>query len=256
MTLTGLSSTASASGTWTEAELAAAVRAYRRMLELELAGPEYSKTEFRREVLAGELADRSAGAFEYRMQNISAVLDELGLPWIDGYKPAANVGTATKGRLVDAMNDLWPEMGASPLAALAPPGTASVRRLDVGSVRSENYEVSAVVARTATQRERLLVLRYRDWLEAQLCEVSAHEYAGSLACDLFNESWNHLVEAKADSTRENARMAVGQLLDYRRFETADPALGAPCSRRSRRNRSWRTEGRGGGSHLAGGGLVH
>ena len=33
------------------------------------------------------------------MQNISAVLDDLGQPWIEGYKPARNVGEAVRVRL-------------------------------------------------------------------------------------------------------------------------------------------------------------
>ena len=50
-----------------------------------------------------ELADRfprSAGAFEYPMQNISAVLQEDGEPWIPGLRPAANIGANVKHRIL------------------------------------------------------------------------------------------------------------------------------------------------------------
>ena len=38
--------------------------------------------------------DRTGGSIEFKHQNISAVLDEMGLPWISGYKPARNYQNA------------------------------------------------------------------------------------------------------------------------------------------------------------------
>ncbi|QIM48348.1 HNH endonuclease [Pusillimonas sp. DMV24BSW_D] len=84
---------------WSEEELLAAVDAYRQMAKMQEAGVTYSKKHFY-EDLASRF-ERSAKAFEYRMQNISAVLDELGLPWIPGLKPAVNVGTAIKAKLIE-----------------------------------------------------------------------------------------------------------------------------------------------------------
>ncbi|GAB3078005.1 DUF3883 domain-containing protein [Intrasporangium mesophilum] len=65
------------------------VDVYFRMLTLELAGERYTKTEFRREV-ERDVA-RSSGAIEYKFNNVSAVLDEMGAVWIPGYKPLRNV---------------------------------------------------------------------------------------------------------------------------------------------------------------------
>ena len=42
---------------------------------------------------------RTAGSYEYRMQYISAVPDEIGQPWIEGCKPVRNVGEAVRVRL-------------------------------------------------------------------------------------------------------------------------------------------------------------
>ncbi|GBD47035.1 HNH endonuclease [Methylopila sp. Yamaguchi] len=84
---------------WTDAELDAAVKAYSEMVLLELAGTPYSKSEHRRRLLAGPLAGRSSGSVEYRMQNISYVMDLLGRPRISGYKPAGDVGPANEARL-------------------------------------------------------------------------------------------------------------------------------------------------------------
>lgn len=79
---------------WSDVELEAAVRGYVKMLSAEKNGRPYNKAEINKQLRSGPLAARSKGSVEYRMQNISAVLDELGLPWIQGYKPAKNVGSA------------------------------------------------------------------------------------------------------------------------------------------------------------------
>lgn len=74
---------------WSDFEVEAAVADYFRMLRLELAGHKYNKTEHRR-ALMEELNGRSDGSVELKHQNISAVLIEMGIPYIDGYKPRFN----------------------------------------------------------------------------------------------------------------------------------------------------------------------
>lgn len=71
---------------WDRAEVEATVADYFHMLLLELAGQTYNKTTHRRGLLA-RLNNRTDGAVELKHQNISAVLRELGFPWISGYKP-------------------------------------------------------------------------------------------------------------------------------------------------------------------------
>lgn len=78
-----------ASGPWCDEEIHLTVDIYFRMLTLELAGESYSKSEFRREV--AQNVDRSSSAIDYKFNNVSAVLDEVGAVWIPGYKPLRNV---------------------------------------------------------------------------------------------------------------------------------------------------------------------
>lgn len=59
------------------------------MLEHELRREAYSKREHNRR-LQTLLSGRSAGAIEFKHQNISAIMIGLGLPYIDGYKPRGN----------------------------------------------------------------------------------------------------------------------------------------------------------------------
>lgn len=85
---------------WSDAELEAAVEAYLGMLAAEQANHPYSKAEINSGLREGQLSGRTKGSVEYRMQNISAVLLELGHAWLPGYKPAHNVGLGVKQRLL------------------------------------------------------------------------------------------------------------------------------------------------------------
>jgi hypothetical protein len=74
---------------WSESEVEAAVADYFNMLRLELTGRIYNKTAHRRNLMA-RLNNRSNSSVELKHQNISAVLIEMGIPYIDGYKPRSN----------------------------------------------------------------------------------------------------------------------------------------------------------------------
>ncbi len=76
---------------WNDREIEIIVEDYLDMLQLELAGKEFNKAR-RNRVLQGRLG-RAKGAIEYKHQNISAVLEMLGMPFIRGYKPATNYQT-------------------------------------------------------------------------------------------------------------------------------------------------------------------
>ena len=83
---------------WADAELDLIVADYFAMLQADLAGQQYVKAQHN----AGlrELIGRSRGSVEYKHQNISAVLLELGMTWLPGYKPAVNY----QNSLVDAID--------------------------------------------------------------------------------------------------------------------------------------------------------
>jgi hypothetical protein len=81
----GLSLSDAAAGTdWTAAEVAATVDDYLDMLAAEAANQRYSKTAHRRALRRRLSANRTESAIEYKHQNISAVMLELGLPYIPG----------------------------------------------------------------------------------------------------------------------------------------------------------------------------
>jgi hypothetical protein len=59
------------------------------MLEAQRRGARYSKADVAR-ALQERIPTRSRGAIELKFQNISAILDESGIDWIDGYKPLSH----------------------------------------------------------------------------------------------------------------------------------------------------------------------
>ncbi|AXJ10221.1 hypothetical protein CFN17_11765 [Arthrobacter sp. PM3] len=69
--------------------MSATVRSYFDMLLLEVSGRAYVKSDFRR-ALIPLLNNRSESAVEYKFRNISAVIMQLGLRPLRGYKPALN----------------------------------------------------------------------------------------------------------------------------------------------------------------------
>ena len=91
---------------WSEAEFRATVQAYIEMWRLEQRGINYKKSTFRTELLQGVLSKRSPSAIEMRMRNISAVMEELGYPRIQGYAPAGNVGTKVTHKIKQHLANL------------------------------------------------------------------------------------------------------------------------------------------------------
>ena len=91
---------------WTDSELKEAVKAYLWMLDCEKKGEPYSKSAVNKSLREGVLSKRTHGSVVYRMENISATLAELCLPWIEGYKPHGNVGKRVKKRIVKVLDEL------------------------------------------------------------------------------------------------------------------------------------------------------
>ena len=80
---------ANASEDWSRQEVELIVADYLSMLTLELTGQRYNKTEHRNRLLR-QLPGRSNGSVEFKHANISAVMVELGFPYLKGYKPRVN----------------------------------------------------------------------------------------------------------------------------------------------------------------------
>ncbi|WP_319591648.1 DUF3883 domain-containing protein [uncultured Draconibacterium sp.] len=84
---------------WSNTEVQLIVADYFNMLSAELKGESYSKAEHRR-ALMPLLQNRSEGSVEFKHQNISAVLMELGQPYIVGYLPRSNYQQSLRSAVI------------------------------------------------------------------------------------------------------------------------------------------------------------
>jgi hypothetical protein len=126
---------------WTDDELDLIVADYFLMLYNEATGVSFNKAQHNR--LLRNSIDRSKGSIEFKHRNISAVLEELCLPRIRGYAPAANYQAAIIATIDRYLSQnpaaLHPERVASGFAERpglfmeAPPALlpAAPRRLDI-----------------------------------------------------------------------------------------------------------------------------
>jgi hypothetical protein len=215
------------SGNWSNAEIRATVDDYLAMLSAEITGQRYSKTEHRRALRPKLNAVRTAAAIEFKHQNISAAMLDLGLPYIRGYKPKSNYqaalrmeiqrrleadpllleslrvdtdsSTSAGGRL---QRTSAPAPIASPTAAASLRVTAGNRKgrhLDYGLLQEESR-------RRGTQGEQLVIDYERSWLRqngrpdlANRVRWTAREHGDGLGYDILSfdlEGHERYIEVK------------------------------------------------------------
>jgi hypothetical protein len=75
---------------WSRPEVELIITDYFLMLQAELAGAPYNKADHNRD-LRPLLNNRSKSSVELKHRNISAVLVQMGLPYIDGYLPHGTI---------------------------------------------------------------------------------------------------------------------------------------------------------------------
>lgn len=169
---------------WTHEQLTAAVEAYRWMQERVGGGLTVNKAQLYRELSAKH--GRTAKAWEYRMQNISHVLQLLNKDWLDGLRPAKNVGPEITGALIKLLE-------VAPATAVSGDTLSRLemqrKRVDESgfflpeSVEDQRDRVLASVVQRQGQREfrRLLLEAYENQCAITGCDVvdvleAAHIY--------------------------------------------------------------------------------
>src|ERR1035437_10167194 len=102
---------------WQDDELDVIVADYFDMLAADLSGRPYVKSRHSAALMAQ--IGRTHRSVEFKHQNISAVLDELGIPWIPGYKPKRNYQNAIFDAIDRYLTHHPAILGAVPVAAPA-----------------------------------------------------------------------------------------------------------------------------------------
>lgn len=126
-----------------------------------------------------------------------------------------------------------PPPAKPPAGTVAPPVASEV---GIEAHNTETFEVSGQTTRTALRREQPLVLAYKAWMEARGSEVIRFRFRppdtpAHLYNDVYDKTRGNLVEGKADAGRPSIRMAIGQLMDYRRFAPPGANLAVLTERR-------------------------
>ena len=218
------------SANWGPDEVQHAVADYFDMLNAEIRHESFNKTAHRRRLQA-RLHERSMGSVERKHQNISAVLLEMHLPCIDGYKPLYNYQQRLReevstylAKQPDLLTELArlaarvprdpPTFGAAPAARLfeAPParadgpqsrpwmGPASALRIDFARRDAENRRLGEKGEESVFEYEKQRLLRLRrDDLLRRVRWVSRDEGDGAgfdiLSVDETTEN-DKLIEVK------------------------------------------------------------
>lgn len=184
---------------WTPREVEFVVADYLSMLTSELTGQAYNKTAHRRQLLR-QLPGRTDQAVEFKHANISAVMLELGFPYLKGYKPRSNF---QRSLLLDEVaeqvsrHQILDEaaLGAvqRPAALVAPDDFSRVRtdaprREVIAREPDQSYSPRRAVKRDYLEREALnrslglageeFALRFERW---RLLEIGAGQLAERVA---------------------------------------------------------------------------
>lgn len=169
------------SAVWSREELLACVKAYHLLWSGQQIGEQINKSKLRLKILEENLAGRSASAYEKRMQNISAVMNELGIEWVQGYAPLPNIGTA-KATIIELINDVW-QRSAEIEAPTSDPDKLSTR-IVAARIKASTGGEPPSGRKTVFRKERPTAQFERDpnviaWVEihangvCELCEKPA-----------------------------------------------------------------------------------
>jgi hypothetical protein len=154
---------------WTDAEVRATVADYLEMLAAEASGEHYSKAVHRRKLRQQLNVNRTDSSIEFKYQNISAAMLELGLPYIRGYKPRSNYQTLlateiqrrieTAPALLTALRaEVKGVSSAGQLQRTARPATAPKprqgRHVDYGLLQEENTKLGTLGEQLVVDYER------------------------------------------------------------------------------------------------------
>lgn len=180
---------------WSSAEVTEIVAAYFDMLDLELAGTPYKKTTFNSRVQTQ--TGRSKGSVDFKFQNVSAVMQQLGFRWLTGYRPAKNAQTRAIIKAIDEILGPDPNRAKRFKVAILPQSqspsadTPSPNLIDAAPASAES-------SGTSTQRLPASVLRQvtaeHIWraVERLRIEQPAHPFGPSTDFDVLLDDGTRL----------------------------------------------------------------
>ena len=192
---------------WSSQEVALIVADYLAMLLCELASQPFNKAAHRRQ-LRQRLSGRSEGSIEFKHANISAVMLELGYPYIRGYQPRSNFQRSALVPEVQAQVSGHRQLDDLTLSAVERPAVAA-DHADFARVLSDAPRAGLTVRETSPAYLRAPVKRDYFAREAQNRSLG---HAGELFALDF-ERWRLI------------QQGAGQLADQVKQVSADEGDG-------------------------------
>lgn len=138
---------------WNPTEVQATVRSYLDMLVQELAGQRYNKSACRQLLFDALAGGRSHASIEFKYCNISAVLQLLHYPSINGYKRRLNFQKSLMQE-VERQIPLYPQLSAIVQAAVEQPAAEPMApkfEQALQSPPSKTHQVSEALAQYAVR---------------------------------------------------------------------------------------------------------
>ena len=204
---------------WSQQEVEIIVEDYLGMLALELRGQDYNKAKRNRD-LQKLLPTRTRGSIEFKHANISAVMIEMGYPYVDGYKPRINFQKSVLPGVVERRVYAMPELSGMVSKIVDQPAEPPVKVDDLLSILVEPpprpkkkgalYE-SASAPRVRTRR---------NYLEQEARNQSLGRAGEELVIEFEQQRlWRAGQKRLAERIEHVAAKADGHGFDILSFET-------------------------------------
>ncbi len=184
---------------WSDAELEVCVRAYRKLWEAQEEGVKLNKSALRRAALETILVARNASAYEKRMQNISAVIAELGIDWVQGYAPLPNMG-AVKSRIKEMVKRYWKSTSTLSLLSSASQIRHAFKKWQKALLNASEFEGHV----GWLPEYRIAIGAYGDAPDGKLNNVTA------LGIDPAGQDWAVHINIPKQLLSENSLSAIGK----------------------------------------------
>ena len=203
---------------WSQQEVEIIIEDYLWMLASELRGQDYNKAERNRE-LQKLLPARSRGAIEFKHANISAVMIEMGYPYVDGYKPRSNFQGLLQ-EVVERRVYAMPELTATVAKLVEQPAAKPTRIDDILAILVDPPKSEKKQDALYEKRSGPRVTPKRNYLEQEAHNHSLGRAGEELVLEFEHKRlWKAGQKKLAERIDHVAAKADGHGFDILSFET-------------------------------------
>lgn len=204
---------------WSQQEVEIIVEDYLAMLVLEVGRRrDYNKAE-RNRALQKLLPARSRGAIEFKHQNISAVMIEMGYPYVEGYKPRSNFQGLLQ-EVVERRVYAMPELNATVAKLVVQPAEKPARIDDILAIQVDPPTTAKKKEALYEQRLTPRVTPKRNYLEQEARNQSLGRAGEELVLEFEHQRlWRAGHKTLAERIDHVSTKGDGHGFDILSFET-------------------------------------